>query len=133
MRNIKNQGNEPQPVDILIDEFIKHEHYKRLSRQNDIAVVRLSRAVVFTNYIRPACLWQSFSIHQNIASATGYGSVAWQGKSSNNLLKVQLDIFDQNTCETAFDDELLITRNQLCAGILSGGHDTCQGGASVLS
>jgi secreted trypsin-like serine protease len=47
-------------------------------------------------------------------------------------LKVQLKILDANVCSEAYEDHeyFTFTNNQLCAGNLDGGYDTCQGGKS---
>jgi hypothetical protein len=46
-------------------------------------------------------------------------------------MKVELDIIDNNLCNTFFDDGKLdrgIINSQMCAGILAGSKDTCNGG-----
>lgn len=48
-------------VDIKIAEILKHEKYvdgvlNRVHYANDIALIRLSRKVTYTDYIRPICL-----------------------------------------------------------------------------
>lgn len=119
-------------LDIPIDSFIKHEKYDRDTKQNDIAVVKLSRTLEFKfpKLIRPACLWQSSEIEGTRTIATGWGDTAYAGSGSEELLKVRLDILDKSKCVSTFedDDEIVINDNQICAGILTGGKDTCQGG-----
>lgn len=54
------------------------------------------------------------------------------GDSSNDLLKVSLDIFDQRECVKTFADREInklkngIIDSQICAGVAAGGKDTCQ-------
>lgn len=45
-------------VDVPVSEVFQHEEYnpRSLSRENDIAVVRLARKVQFSDFIRPICL-----------------------------------------------------------------------------
>lgn len=132
VRNIRTQINEPKALDIPVAEFIKHEQYKKRSKQNDIAVIRLSSPVTFTSYVRPACLWQSYQVLEPVATATGWGHTEFAGTQSDDLLKVQLDLLRPEICMKAIDDtEVVFNRNQLCAGKLSGGSDTCQGGKSL--
>lgn len=121
-----------QATDIAIESFIRHENYNMRSKDNDIAVIKLRRDVSLANpqRIRPACLWQSERVNQAKAIATGWGHTQYAGSISDDLMKVQLDLLDLNQCVTAFedDDNILINRNKVCAGVLTGGHDTCQGG-----
>lgn len=53
------------------------------------------------------------------------------GAKSNTLLKVALDIIDNNYCNSFYQDirRILpqgIAKSMMCAGILQGGKDTCQ-------
>lgn len=85
----------------------------------------------FTNpqYIRPACLWQSEIIESPTTIAIGFGADGHSKGSLDILMKVQLSLFDIQKCVKAFeDDETVIDERQICAGNLTGGRDTCQGG-----
>lgn len=44
--------------DIAVAEIFEHEAYnpRSLSKENDIAVIRLARKVSYSEYIRPICL-----------------------------------------------------------------------------
>lgn len=115
-------------MDIPVAEFIKHDDYVKRTKANDIALVRLARQVTFSKLIRPACLSQTKYISDKKAVATGWGSTEFEGPRSDDLLKVSLDIFSNSLCIKAFEDEaFVITANQICAGVLAGNHDTCQG------
>lgn len=118
-------------LDVPIKNFIRHEDYDRNTKQNDIAVVELSRNIPFSNpkRIRPGCLWSTLAIDQTRTIASGWGNTAYAGSGSDELMKVRLDILDQSLCVKTFedDDDIVINENQICAGILSGDRDTCQG------
>ena len=118
--------------DFVIEKFIKHDAYNSYSKENDIALLKLSREVPLTDpsNIRPACLWDKDNIGQMKTIATGYGFTQHAGKTSKDLMKVQLDLHQINQCQRIYedDDELVINNNQICAGDLKGGKDTCQGG-----
>lgn len=110
-------------------QFIKHDQYKPATKANDIALAKLSRAVEFTNYIRPACLWQNYNINSKTVVATGWGFTEHAGTSSDELLKVQLSILSNKICADAYNDASSVDeRYQLCVGDLTSGKDTCQGG-----
>lgn len=134
-QNIKSQADGLTEVDIQIAEFIKHENYRRSSYYDDIAVIRLARNVEFTKYIRPACLWQTQNIASSSVIATGWGYTETAGQTSDELLKVELNIIDNNKCGKFFEDAKLdegIIGTQMCAGILSGSRDTCNGGELII-
>lgn len=93
-------------------------------------LLKLSEQVAFSSKIRPACLHQTSHINAPKAVATGWGSTELAGPNSEKLLKVGLNILDNGMCQQTFrgDSEIVINDNQMCAGILEGGKDTCQGG-----
>lgn len=62
-------------IDIGIKEFISHEAYKRDSKENDIAVIKMQKSAPFSKSIRPACIHQTENIGKLKAIATGWGEV----------------------------------------------------------
>ena len=130
--NIQNESDGLSGIDIPLIEFIKHEKYDRLSKQNDIALAKLETAVKFSDLVRPACLWQDARLNVDSVIATGWGRTeSSENQNSDDLLKVSLDLLDNNRCSQFFgqrDDDIVINQNQLCAGVVIGGGDTCQGG-----
>lgn len=124
---LKSNDRHSPAQDYDIEDFIVHEDYNRMTKQNDIALIKLKIPVDFSNHrIRPACLWQSHNINQTYAIASGWGATQYEGESSNNLMKVKLDLLESDECSIVIGS-ILITENQICAG-LSGRRDTCQGG-----
>lgn len=114
-------------LDIPIESFTSHELYNRETRQNDIALIKMRNPVTFTKFIRPACLHNAEP--SGNVTAVGFGYTEYAGAFSNTLMKVGLNVLDNNVCVRAYDDnQVLINRNQVCAGVLAGGFDTCQGG-----
>lgn len=131
-QNIRSRNDNVQELDVAVDEIVVHENYDKMSKQNDIALVRLKTFVRFTNLIRPACLQQQSNNEEAKALATGWGRIgnANDASSSDELLKVQLDILSINQCKDYFkqDKRIIINQNEICAGVLLGGRDSCLGG-----
>lgn len=71
--NLSVRDNASPEVDVPIEQFINHELYDRETRENDIALIKMTRSVTFTKYIRPACLQQTEEIGKAKAVATGWG------------------------------------------------------------
>lgn len=126
----------PTKKNFPIAKFIQHEDYNRSTKQNDIALVQLSKKVDFNNptAIRPACLWQTAKVSQPKVIATGFGLIQYAGVRSASLQKVKLDLLETDYCVDYWneDDDIIINSNQICSGILSGGRDTCQGGERIF-
>jgi secreted trypsin-like serine protease len=118
--------------DFVIEEIITHPQYKARFIYQDIALLRLKGTVEFSKLIRPACLWtdQGFGNYSKVA-ATGWGSVGQFQDGSNILLKVNLDLIDNESCSKflkkyrRMPNGLIDT--QMCSGVLTGGKDTCEG------
>ncbi|XP_062382495.1 tryptase-like isoform X2 [Sardina pilchardus] len=113
--------------------IIKHPSYMSSIRENDIALLRLSSSVTFTDYIRPVCLAAAGSTFDSGTNTwiTGWGTT----KSGvplpypGTLQQVQIPVVGLTDCRKAYDPQnVLITNNMMCAGLLGqGGKDSCQG------
>lgn len=118
-------------VDIKILVIILHPKYRSSSYYHDIALLKLTRDVEFSETIQPACLWQQPDMDMDLAIATGWGRTEFMGPKSNDLQKVDLNIIDQKICKDIYRKERRLPRGiiegQFCAGHLEGGKDTCQG------
>lgn len=117
--NSKNDGLKEMDVDIV--NSVLHEKYSR--GKNDIAVLELANDVKFSDYIRPACLWQTHQTTSNRVNAAGWGRTE-HGKPSDELLKVSLDIIDNQQCQSLLAGHITLNDTQMCAGDLGGGKDT---------
>jgi hypothetical protein len=129
--NLKNTFDGLPGLDVDVIAFINHENYDKFSKQNDIALVKLAREVEFSSLIRPACLWQSSQLNSDKVTAIGWGSVASYGATSDDLMKVEINVYNNRECARQFEDNdynIVINDNQICAGVLAGGRDTCDGG-----
>ncbi|KOC63285.1 Serine protease easter, partial [Habropoda laboriosa] len=113
-------------VSVGIEEQMIHESYRptMTDRRYDIALLRLSRDVSFTNYIKPICLPPSASVGQRLFVA-GWGRT--ENRSSSNVkLKLSLPVFDKEQCKTIYREVTTLGYGQICAGGQKG-KDSCQG------
>ncbi|KAK2848575.1 hypothetical protein Q5P01_008409 [Channa striata] len=120
-------SSSPNEVSRTVTQIIKHASYDPNTMNNDIALLKLSSTVTFTNYIMPVCLAASNSTFHSSTSVwiTGWGETE-DGNLSNNLREAEVPVVGnrQCNCDYGFDS---ITENMMCAGLRAGGKDTCQG------
>ncbi|KAJ8347360.1 hypothetical protein SKAU_G00287610 [Synaphobranchus kaupii] len=108
-----------------VSRIIVHANYDEDTNDNDIALLELSSAVSFSDYIMPVCLaagGSSFSAGTD-TWVTGFGTLSEEGSLANNLQEVELLVVSTSQCQAVYS----ITDNMICAGIEEGGKDSCQG------
>uniref|UniRef100_A0A667WZA6 Peptidase S1 domain-containing protein n=1 Tax=Myripristis murdjan TaxID=586833 RepID=A0A667WZA6_9TELE len=124
------QGNNPNQVTQTVAEIILHPNYDSDTSDNDIALLRLSSPVKFTDYIRPVCLAASDSVFNNGTDSwvTGWGRIQ-EGVPlpfPQTLQEVEVPVLGNRQCN-CLNGVGTITNNMICAGVLAGGKDSCQG------
>lgn len=115
------------PITVGIEEQIVHEQYRPLSKDQkyDIALLRLSRNIVSTKYIKPICLPRSPSFGQKMYVA-GWGKTEFNS-SSDFKLKLALPLTDKDDCGRTYDQVgIRLGFGQICAGGQKG-KDSCRG------
>ncbi|XP_015364029.1 PREDICTED: venom protease-like isoform X1 [Diuraphis noxia] len=135
LERVVNEDNAVQPKDYRIVEHVIHPEYKPPSLYNDIALFRLERDVVFSEDVRPICLntETDLSLTPLKQIATGWGRISTAGPTSDNLLKVDLDIFPTNQCNESYISNThqlqfgILPDRMICAGSFDGEKDTCSG------
>lgn len=131
-QNLVRQDDGAKPIDVDIERFIRHPSFKRnQGLYNDIALIKLIETVQFTNFIRPACLYDQLQVNAEQAIATGFGLTEDHGDKSDELLKVSLNIYSNDQCSKDYANSRQlrqgIMQSQMCVGYTAGGRDTCQG------
>ncbi|XP_049915642.1 transmembrane protease serine 9-like [Epinephelus moara] len=124
------QGENPNEVSRTVARIILHPNYDSDTSNNDIALLRLSSPVTFTDYIRPVCLAASDSVFNSGTDSwvTGWGAVE-EGVSlpfPETLQEVEVPVVGNRQCN-CLNGVGTITDNMICAGLLAGGKDSCQG------
>ncbi|XP_034563821.1 chymotrypsin-like protease CTRL-1 [Notolabrus celidotus] len=124
-------GPNVNEVSSSVSQIIVHQDYNNTLFNNDIALMKISSPVSFTNYIRPVCLASNSSQIHNSTScwATGWGRL---GKDEPNvafnvLQEVQIPVIGKKQCTCNYLAEPLanITDQMICAGQENKG--VCQG------
>ncbi|XP_063911592.1 serine protease snake-like isoform X1 [Zophobas morio] len=117
--------------EIKIEKYISHPEYNNTSYYHDIGLIKLEKPIEMSSYVRPACLNTHFDIPVGKVVITGWGQTEWGGDSSEDLLKVTLDITEYEVCNKSYQSIRKLKR-----GIIDSMHictqgneleDTCQG------
>uniref|UniRef100_A0A8D0LBM7 Serine protease 27 n=1 Tax=Sphenodon punctatus TaxID=8508 RepID=A0A8D0LBM7_SPHPU len=125
---------------VLMDvgEIITHPKYAGEATSGDIALVRLTQPVKFTDYILPICLpAASVSFPPGKKCwVTGWGDIN-EGQDlppPQTLQKLQVPIIDTRTCRRLYNIDMgdrlprkAIQDDMMCAGYAEGMKDTCKG------
>ncbi|KAK2820328.1 hypothetical protein Q5P01_023287 [Channa striata] len=127
---VTQNGTNPNEVSRTVSQVIVHPNFNKMFN-NDIALMRLSSPVSFTDYIRPICLAENSSQFYTSTScwATGWGRLgADQPNTAYTFLQeVQIPVVGNKQCSCDYVPVkgVNITNNMICAGQQNKG--TCQG------
>uniref|UniRef100_A0A8C0CTD0 Mannan-binding lectin serine protease 2 n=1 Tax=Balaenoptera musculus TaxID=9771 RepID=A0A8C0CTD0_BALMU len=114
--------------------FIHERYTHNAGYDNDIALIKLKNKVVLNSNIMPICLprkeAESFMRTNDIGTASGWG-LTQRGFLARNLMFVDIPVVDHQNCTAAYEKKSYpggrVTDNMLCAGLESGGKDSCKG------
>ncbi|XP_023491574.2 mannan-binding lectin serine protease 2 isoform X1 [Equus caballus] len=114
--------------------FIHEDYNHDTGFDNDIALIKLKNKVVINSNILPICLprkeAESFMRTDDIGTAAGWG-LTERGFLARNLKFVDIPVVDHQKCTAAYEKKPYpggrVTGNMLCAGLESGGKDSCKG------
>uniref|UniRef100_A0A8C7MQN5 Peptidase S1 domain-containing protein n=1 Tax=Oncorhynchus kisutch TaxID=8019 RepID=A0A8C7MQN5_ONCKI len=126
------EGSNPNEVSRTVAQIVLHPVYDSDTNDNDIALLRLTSPVNFTNYIRPVCLAASDSFYHNGTDSWVTGWVCLSSSTSEflpspqALQEVEVPVLGNRQCN-CLNRVGSVTDNMLCAGVLTGGKDSCQG------
>jgi len=112
-----------------VSHFILHESYDSVTYNNDIALIQLSSAVTSAPLDALSTTTTPRFTTGTTATVSGWGEQTAFGASDypNELLKVDLPVVSNETCNQVASYNGRITDNMICAGFAEGGKDSCQG------
>ncbi|KAM3916894.1 transmembrane protease serine 9-like [Leptodactylus fuscus] len=121
-----------------VSDIIVHPWYSYSGSKGDIALVKLSSPVTYTNYIMPICLPSASVIFPCGLECwvTGWGTIN-SGVNlpyPKTLQEVMTPIIDRTTCDQLYhlgsytsSIDSIILDDMICSGYINGGKDSCQG------
>ncbi|XP_041059061.1 acrosin-like [Carcharodon carcharias] len=111
-----------------VAEVIKHENYNPDTESNDIALIKVTDPIVFTDYVQPVCLqYQKLDIAELKPCVTaGWGMVEGKGRRKDVLQEQEISIIPTAICNQGDWYNGSLSDQVLCAGFKWAGPDRCQ-------
>ncbi|NXS56900.1 FAXD protein, partial [Brachypteracias leptosomus] len=115
---------------IAVERSWTHPHYDTNNYNSDIALLYLSSAAVFNEYVAPLCLPSPtlatlLAQEGRVGMVSGWGASHASGSTLRFLMKVHLPIVNMETCQHSM--ARLVTDNMFCAGHHTEVADSCKG------
>ncbi|NP_001008554.1 transmembrane protease serine 11G [Rattus norvegicus] len=112
-----------------VESIIIHENYAAHKHDDDIAVVKLSSPVLFSENLRTVCLPEAtFQVlPKSKVFVTGWGALKANGPFPNSLQEVEIEIISNDVCNQVNVYGGAISSGMICAGFLTGKLDACEG------
>lgn len=111
-----------------VEKIVQHEQYNSSITDNDIALVFVTPPFPVDSHLKIATieLAKVQPAAGTVATVSGWGATQEGGFSSAQLQRVQVPLVDNDVCQAAYTWRP-ITDGMLCAGVTSGGKDSCTG------
>nr|QRN45226.1 silk gland serine protease [Tineola bisselliella] len=108
-----------------IDGVMVHPQYNSGNNDYDVALIRTTTDMQFSERVGPVCLpfkFRGSSFADTYVTALGWGTSFFGGPTSNTLQKVRLRVISDSTCQAKGVSD--VTPRQLCT--FEPHKDTCQ-------
>ncbi|KAL7024696.1 hypothetical protein ACKWTF_013172 [Chironomus riparius] len=123
-----------QYVEVPVEKIISHEGYDMHSRNqyNDIALLKLQRDVVYTDWIKPICLPLTSDLRDidytgHSLDVAGFGKTSETENSSPVMKRLDIDGIARNKCQQYYSTQNVnLDDSQICAGGKKD-EDSCNG------
>ena len=124
LSEMKPYGQQSSASDLIIHKEFKTETYNK-----DIALLRLTKPLVFGSSVRPVCMPTSTEDLSpgTVCQISGWGAIKEGMKAHEYLRTVDVTVIDRKTCNRPDWLSGLVNQNMICAGTVDGSKDACQG------
>ncbi|CAJ0950737.1 unnamed protein product [Ranitomeya imitator] len=125
-------------VEVGVNNLILHPQFSAPGGSGDIALIRLSRSVSYTRYVRPVCLPSASMVFPAGASCyvTGWGRTQSDEflPYPKTLQQLMLPLIGRESCDQMYHigsgtsaNVAIVKNDQICAGYQAGRRDACTG------
>ncbi|KAM7380959.1 hypothetical protein PAMP_004223 [Pampus punctatissimus] len=125
-------GQTEQPVhgaqSLSVEQIIYHGRYRPKGLDYDIALMKLTKPLVFNGFVEPICLPNHGEEFQEgtMCWISGWGATEEEGETSVVLRSATVPLLSTKTCNQPEVYQGFISSWMICAGYLEGGTDSCQ-------
>ncbi|XP_022117324.2 trypsin, alkaline B isoform X2 [Pieris rapae] len=107
--------------------FLFNPSYDIFTSDGDVAILRTSQTIQYGG--RVALAGRNYVVRDNTpVTLLGWGDIRYEGPRSENLLKADLIMINQEKCRENYNlIAMTVTENMQCAGTAEGGADFCEG------
>ncbi|KAL0204453.1 hypothetical protein M9458_002471, partial [Cirrhinus mrigala] len=115
---------------IQVEQMLMHPNYVSKTSDNDIALLRLQKPVVYSAYVVPVCLPLREMAERHLwavskHTVSGWGKRSEDGPTSRVLQQLQVPRIRTQECIES--SNVALTSNMFCAGYIEGKQDSCKG------
>ncbi|ELK37636.1 Transmembrane protease serine 11F [Myotis davidii] len=112
-----------------VQSIVLHENYAAHKHEDDIALVKLSTPVLFSEDVHRVCLPDAaFEVlPKSKVFVTGWGALKVKGPFPNTLRQVEVEIISNDRCNEVHVYGGAVSSGMICAGFLEGKLDACEG------
>lgn len=112
-----------------ISRVITHESYNAATYDYDIALLKLSTQLSFSNSVQPVVLSRSRAdlLDDEMVQVSGWGRIRTGGPLATVLQRLDMPVLNQEDCSRIFRPINTITERMFCAGYVGGEGDSCNG------
>jgi len=129
--NVKRNSENANTWTYNIIQRVTYPAYNSRQAEDDIALFKLDRLVTLNRYVIPLCLPDTDALTTRRAIASGWGRTGFAENSSEELMKVVIEYFDQARCNEVYEDDEKLGEQginwskMVCAGSTNKTGDTC--------
>jgi len=113
---------------IPVETIVVHEEFDLNTLQNDIALMKLKRPILFNAHVSPICVPKDDFTIGTTCYVTGWGLLGPLGSASDVLQETAIPLLDHGMCKHYY--KLLgvtdVTSGMRCAGALGQSQGTCK-------
>merc|ERR1712142_1165547 len=90
---------------VVLSKIIQHEDYNGFTISNDIALLKFSSPLTFTDAVQPIALPQEGHAASGDCIVSGWGTISEGGSTPSVLMKVSVPIVTDEECREAYGQD----------------------------